>query len=512
MELTAQHLTALLPIIVITITSIVIMLVAAFHRNHKLVASLTVIGLLIAIATLALIGNQPPIQVTPLIIVDQYSIFFCAIILLTAIAVTILCYGYFQARVGLQEELYILLLTSTLGAVVLIFSSHFASFFIGLELMSVSLFAMVAYPITTLTRQGEPLEASLKYLVLSGVSSAFLAFGMSLIYAATGTMSFTELSELLSQYRDSYYAITGTAMIVAGIGFKLSVVPFHMWTPDIYQGAPAPISSFVATISKGAVMVTLLKVFILLNIYQYESVITAITVIAIASMIGGNLLALLQTNVKRILAYSSTAHIGYVLVAFLAAKESGSDDTNMLAVEAVSYYMIAYIVTTLGAFGVISVLSSDQRHIDDNRDFELVEDFRGLFWKHPYVASIFIACLLSLAGIPLTVGFIGKFYIFATSVEANMWPLIAALVLGSSIGLYYYLRLVLMVFLTEKKEDSLVVSNSISGSIEGGQSDGVALPLGGQIVIAVVGAIILWLGVYPTTLIELIQAYTNGLG
>ncbi|MBL4865744.1 MAG: NADH-quinone oxidoreductase subunit N [Pseudomonadales bacterium] len=509
MDMTSEHIVALLPIILITATSVIVMLLAAFLRNHKLVASVTVIGLLAALWSLSLQLNAPPLQITPLLLVDPYSVFYAAIMIVTVIAVTILSYGYFVLREGLQEELYILLLTSTLGAIVLVFSSHFAAFFLGLELMSISLFALVAYPVTTLTRQGEPLEASLKYLVLSGVSSAFLAFGMCLIYAATGTMFFPELAIALSNLDHNYYAIAGTAMVVAGTGFKLSVVPFHMWTPDIYQGAPAPVSSFVATVSKGAVLITLLKIFILLDVYQYESIIMALTLIAGASMIIGNLLALLQTNVKRLLAYSSTAHMGYALVAFLAAKSLVAGDS--LAVEAVGYYMVAYIITTLTAFGIISVLSSDQEHIDQNRDFELLEDFRGLFWKHPYIASVFIASLLSLAGIPLTVGFIGKFYIVATGVQSEMWPLILALVIGSSIGLYYYLRLVFIMFLKQEESEDEGFASAAQANLSVQSSD-IALPVGGQIVVAILALLILCLGVYPTPLIEAIQIYSSGIG
>ena len=509
MNFTEAHWIAMLPIILVTLTSVVTMLIAAFYRNHQLVAGVTVIGLFAALYALTLRQGMDAIQVTPLLVIDAYSIFFSAIVLITAAAVAVLCHGYFKLREGLHEEIYVLLSIATLGAIVLISSDHFAGFFLGIELLSVSLFAMVAYPVTALTRHGEPIEAGIKYLILSGVSSAFLVFGMALMYAASGTMAFPDLAVALQTMESNFYVISGTALIISGVCFKLSLVPFHMWTPDIYQGAPAPVTSFVATVSKGAVLATMLKVFIILDVYQYQSLVQVLGYIAIASMVGGNLLALMQSNVKRILAYSSSAHIGYALVAFLAAKTSGEDGTNLLAVEAVSYYIVAYVVTSLGAMGIVSVLSSDQNHIDDNRDFERLEDFDGLFWKHPYIASVFIACLLSLAGIPLTVGFIGKFYLFATGIEGNQWTLIAALVIGSSIGLFYYLRLVLTMFNQHGNEDSY-----IGGAAEAELSSGgdLTLPAGGQVVVALLAVIIVWLGVYPAPLIAAIQVFAKGFG
>ena len=185
-------------------------------------------------------------------------------------------------------------------------------------------------------------------------------------------------------------------MIVAGFGFKLALVPFHLWTPDVYQGAPAPVTAFVATVSKGAMFGASAALFLRLDGTQHAPVFTVFSILAIASMVAGNLLALLQDNVKRMLAYSSIAHLGYLLVAFLAAGQSGS--------EAITFYLVAYFVTTLGAFGVVTVLSTSAG------DAERLEDYRGLFWRRPALAAVFTAMLFSLAGIPLTAGFVGKFY------------------------------------------------------------------------------------------------------
>ena len=224
-----------------------------------------------------------------------------------------------------------LLLTAALGAVVLAASSHFASLFLGFELLSVSLFALLAY-----VRDRRPgLEAGAKYLVLSGVSSAFLLFGIALVYAELGTLEFVGVAERLADGVASAFLAGGLALLVAGIAFKLSLAPFHMWTPDVYQGAPAPITAFLATVSKGAVFVVLLRYFLQSRAFDHREVLFALSLIAGASMLIGNVLALLQQNVKRILAYSSISHLGYLLVTFIAG--------GAFALESSGYYLVAYI-------------------------------------------------------------------------------------------------------------------------------------------------------------------------
>src|SRR6185369_14212496 len=217
--------------------------------------------------------------------------------------------------------------------------------------------------------------------------------------------------------------LPGIALIITGFGFKLALVPFHFWTPDVYQGAPAPIAAYVATVSKGAMFALLLRFIGTSAANAYTAVPAIFTIIAISSMFAGNILALLQNNVKRILAYSSIAHLGYILVAFLAGGQLGA--------LAVTFYLVAYFVTILGAFGVVTVLSSG------NRDAENLEDYRGLFWRRPALATVFTVMLLSLAGIPITAGFIGKFYILAAGASSAMWALVVMLVVTSAVGLFY---------------------------------------------------------------------------
>lgn len=495
MDLTISDIYALLPIIILTGTAVSVMLLIAFKRDHALSAFLTIAGL--GAATYAtFVSADNSLQVTPLLVFDSISRFFNILILFTSIAATIFCHAYFKHREGLQEEMYILLVCTTLGAVVMVSSNHFVSFFVGLELMGISLSALVAYPVTNLSKSSLPVEAAVKYLVMSSVSTGFLTFGMALVYASAGSMELAGIATAFESAKLSTVAVGGIAMMVAGIGFKLSLVPFHMWTSDVYQGAPAPITAFVATISKAAVLVFMLRTFITLNAYQYEAIVYAIAIIAMASMLVGNLLALMQSNVKRILAYSSIAHLGYLMVAFLAAKSTDNSDTaNILAVEAVSYYTVAYVITTLTSFGIVTLLSSK----DSDRDMEGIYDFQGLFWSHPFLASVFTATLLSFAGIPLTIGFIGKFYVLAAGVQSAMWTMLFVLVIGSAIGLFYYLRLIMIMVSNPDAERTSSAYHEVLGP-------GSETPTLGYGVLAILTIVILLLGVYPAPLIESISA------
>ena len=337
---------------------------------------------------------------------------------------------------------------------------------------------MVAYPV----KLRGALEGGLKYLVLSAAASAFLLFGMALIYSQTGVLSFRGIADWnLAAGTGNLVVLTGVSLMLAGAGFKLSVVPFHFWTPDVYEGAPAPVTGFLATASKTAMFAVLLRFFIEAGFFRYGSVLDVLTAMAVASILVGNVLALLQTNIKRMLAYSSIAHFGYLLVALVAA--------GPLAVEAVGVYLITYVVTTLSAFGVVTLMSSPF----GERDATQIYDYRGLFWRRPFLTSILTVAMLSLAGIPLTAGFIGKFYIIATGVAQHQWLLIAAVVAGSAIGLYYYLRVMISMFLLDPQR------RRFSAPLHWAQQAGGVMTLGLMLLMLV-------LGIYPEPFIKIIQA------
>jgi len=476
--MTFTDLTALLPIVVLATTSVALMLVIALRRSHALTAGVALAGL--GAAFVSIFGAWPaaPRQVTPLLVMDGYALFYAGLFLATTFGVVLLANDYLKRHEGYHEEFYVLLLLAALGATVLAASNHFASFFLGLELLSVSLYGLIAY----VQDSERNLEAGVKYLILAGASAAFLLFGMALVYADQGTMAFDQIAWATNS--PTVLLLGGMAMMIVGLGFKLAVVPFHLWTPDVYEGAPAPVTATLATVSKGGVFALLLRLFAGVDLGSYPSLFAVFGLIAVASMLIGNLLALRQSNVKRILAYSSIAHLGYLLVAFLAGGE--------LATTAVTFYLVAYFVTTLSAFGVLIVLSGGER------DADALDDYSGLFWRRPWLAAVLVASFFSLAGIPLTSGFVAKFYVLTAGVGSALWWLVIILVVGSAIGLYYYLRIIVVMY-----------QRSIQPGAEAATAP--AVSKAAVMVLAVLIGLLVWLGVYPAPLLDLIRATLGSL-
>lgn len=465
---------SLLPLLLVATTSVVVLLSIAVRRSHAIAFALTLVGLGAGFCSTFL---TPPDQTTQLLLIDRYSLFFMGLLLAASLFIALLSYGYLAAREGNKEEFYVLLLVATLGAMVLTASSHFASLFLGIEILSVALYGLVAY----LHERPLPLEAGIKYLILAGSSSAFLAFGIALVYADLGTMDFAKVAQLLATHGGLNLELLapGTVLVLTGIGFKLALAPFHMWTPDVYEGAPAPVTAFVATVSKGGMFALLLRYFSPSGADRFPRLLLVLSIIAIASMLAGNLLALFSTNVKRILAYSSIAHMGYLLVAV--------EVSSRLGTSAAAFYLVAYFIMILGAFGVVTLLSSEQRDADQ------LDDYRGLFWRRPGLALVFIAMLLSLAGIPLTAGFLAKFYIVAAGADSHAWLLIFILVVTSTIGLFYYLRVITTLF-------HQPVSEGQEPEPAPRRAPAVAL------VLAVLTAFLVWFGVFPAPLLRVIQS------
>jgi NADH-quinone oxidoreductase subunit N len=476
MEFSNINIIDVLPGMFLVTASLIAMISISIRRNHKLIFGVTTISLLGVFVYLIIYASNHRFTIEPLFIIDGFGTFITGLIVMSALAVALLSYAYFEQREERKEEYYILLLLATLGSAMLVISKHFVSLFLGLEILSISLYSMVAY----LRKRPRSDEAGLKYLVLAAFSSAFLLFGMALVYTVTGSMDFTGIARFMSSVDElPVLLLTGLSLMIVGVGFKLGLVPFHMWTPDVYEGAPAPVTAFIATISKGGMIVLLVRFFTQIYGYQYPVLMLSFTIIAMASMLAGNILAIRQNNVKRILAYSSIAHMGYILVAFLAG--------GQLGVEAVSFYMVAYFLTNIGAFGVISILS------DQDRDAELLEDYQGLFWRHPIIATVFTAMLLSLAGIPLTAGFVGKFYLIASGANSQLWWLVIVLAASSVIGLYYYIKIIAVMFDKAKVKDELTLRPR--------------LYLINLITLSVLSILMIFYGIYPQGLIDRIREF-----
>ena len=430
--MTADDFQALLPILVLAGGATVIMLQIAFRRSIRLTNAITLLTFLAAAISCIPAADVAPRLVTPLLQGDRLALLFCALFSLAGFVTTVLSVDYMKQRGDEPEEYFLLLVLSTMGACVLAYSVHLVSLLLGMELLSVALYALIAYPDKSVL----PLEAAIKYLVLSGAASATLLFGFALLYAVTGTLAFSDLGQSLGQVQSgNAILLVASALILAGLGFKLSLVPFHMWTPDVYEGAPSPVTGFLASVSKAAIFLVLLRWFLDSQLFRYPILLEITGLIAIFSMLAGNLLALQQENIKRMLAYSSIAHVGYLLIILMVI---GNPENRALATEAAIYYLIAYTATTLAAFGLLALISAHQ----SERENVQLHDVSGLFWHQPLLASLMLVALLSLAGIPLTAGFIGKFYLFSAAVSGYHWVLLASLIVGSGIGIYYYLRVV----------------------------------------------------------------------
>ena len=485
--MSGQDLLALLPLLVLSIGAVTAMLITGFFRRHGAAAALSFAACGLAFASLPVAATVAPRSVTALLIVDGYGLFYMGLTLLGTVFVTALAYSYFEEQAHHDEqveEFYVLLLLASLGANVLVVATHFVSLFLGLELIGVSLYTLIGY----FRHRRRPIEAALKYLVLSAAASAFLIFGMALIYFDTGTMEFSGIAAgLRREDANTSLFVIGTVMILTAMGFKLALVPFHMWTPDVYEGAPAPVTAFVATVSKGAVFALLFRYFMQVDGLHYPPLWFMLSGMAALSMIAGNLLALFQQNVKRLLAYSSIAQLGYLLVAFLA--------TGPISVEAVSFYLVAYFITTLGAFGVVSTLTTEPVRMGETRDADRIEDYRGLFWRRPWLGASLTLMLLSLAGIPLTVGFLGKFYAIAAGVQSSLWFLVILLVVNSVIGLFYYLRIVVAMAMKP---------GFLPRTTPGHQPSDFAATFS----VTVLTLLLIGIGLYPDTLIRLIQTMT----
>ena len=313
---------------------------------------------------------------------------------------------------------------------------------------------------------------------------------MALIYLETGSMEFAA-APIAADGSTTLVFYAGSALLLAGIAFKLSLVPFHLWTPDVYQGAPAPVTSFVATLSKGAIFAVALRYFVASESLANPAIFSAIALIAALSMLAGNWLALFQQDLKRLLAYSSIAHLGYLMIAFLALQTQ----STQFAVEASTVYIITYIVTSLVAFGIITLLSS--KNEVGVKEVSDLKHYHGLFWRHPLLATGLTISLLSLAGIPLTLGFIGKFYLLSAGAESQQWWLVGTLIVGSAIGLFYYLRVITTLFKT--------------GASKEAQWEPAPLYASTAAVLAVLTANVLVFGIYPQPLLATVQWLSSSL-
>lgn len=439
---------ALTPLFVITAGALIVLLLDLFipPQRRAFLGYFALGTTLVAIATCVPLWNTGRFAFSDMVRVDNFAIFF-AIVTLAATALSILlAIDYIQLTEINLGEYHPLLLFTAAGMLLLVFANDLVLFFIALEVLSIGLYILAGF--IRGNRRSE--EAAIKYFLLGSFSFGFLVYGTSLIYGAAGTTNFTALSAALGddQVRTSPFMLVGLAMVLVGFGFKLALAPFHSWTPDVYSGAPTSVTAFMSVGTKVATFAALLRLVLTGVPTLRENWAPALWALAVVTMLVGNIAAVTQRNIKRMLAYSSIGQAGYILVAVVAA-DSPRRDTSAEAVQSVLFYLLAYTFMNLGAFAVVIALARAGRE-----RLDLSTDYAGLAHRHPYLAGMLAVFILSLGGIPPTAGFIAKLTVFRAAVAAGYWPLALVGVVTSVIALAFYLRVIVLMYArTEQQED-----------------------------------------------------------
>jgi NADH-quinone oxidoreductase subunit N len=461
---------ALLPELVLTALGMVVLLagVVGGRRKHRLLGALSV-GSLVATGGalwIAAAHTDPAGRFfSGMFVLDHYAVFFKALFLLSSLLAVLLSLNYLERNDYRPGEYHALILFATVGMMVMASGSSLVSIYVGLELMALSTYILAGY----FRREVKSHEAASKYFVLGALSSGVLVYGLSVLYGSVHSLDLAVMATNLKRGDLGPAALTGMALLACGFLFKVAAVPFHVWTPDVYEGAPTPITAFMSVGPKAAAFAIFLRVFLVAMEPMARQWHLLVGVAAALTMIWGNVAALTQDNVKRLLAYSSIAHAGYALLGLVAG--------GALGVQSVLFYMLVYTLTNIGAFGFVILLES--------RGFagETVEDYAGLARSHPVAAFGMLIFLLSLGGIPPTAGFMGKLYLFAAAVHAGFVWLAVVGVLMSAVSLYYYMRIVLQMYLRDGPEAE--------------PAPLVAAPWTARVVTAC-GIAVLVIGVYPT--------------
>ena len=448
-----QYVYALLPEIVLSGWAMMLLLIDVFQKGSRsepsspAIAWLALIGILLAGVANGWLLTLHEATSTGIVPLDDFRVFSNFIFLLSAAFFVLIAHRYLEDEGLRLGEIYVLVLLATVGMMAFANTRDLMVMFIGLEMMSVPV-----YVLTGVNRRAwRSAEGALKYFLLGAFSSAFFLFGVALIYGATGTTNLALIATATTSA--GALLLIGMGMLVVGFGFKTATVPFHMWTPDAYEGAPAPISAFMAAGVKAAAFAALLRT-LLTAFPQLNSTWTQMIFwLAVLTMIVANLTALAESNVKRMLAYSSVAHAGYLLVAIASGSTMGA--ASFL------FYLVVYTLMTMGAFAVVLVVGRrDEAHLD-------IESYSGLAWQKPFLGVVMTIFLLSLAGFPFTVGFIGKVYILRAAVEHGLVPLAIVLVLTSLVSYWYYLRVAWYMWFREPVEGTPAAQPfAIAGSMK----------------------------------------------
>ncbi|MGR3319721.1 MAG: NADH-quinone oxidoreductase subunit N [Candidatus Anammoxibacter sp.] len=465
------------PLLILTITALAVLILGLFSSKESKVGyyffSLLGIGLAV-LFTVKQFGSTT-VSFNGAYVVDNFSIFFNVIILCSTALIVMMSGSYLRREDINYGEYYCLLLFATVGMIIMTSGSNLLMIFLGLEVLSISLYILAGFRRNNVRST----EAALKYFLLGAFTTGFLLFGIAFIYGATGSVDLRVIADFLkgdgSKVTSDPMMLLGLILLIFGFGFKVATVPFHNWVPDVYEGAPTPVTAFFASGPKAAGFAVFFRVF-LMSFSELDVHWTKILwILAVLTMTVGNLVALKQTSIKRMLAYSSIAHAGYIMIALVSA--------NSLGMASVLFYMVAYALMNIGAFAIVIIMGRK------GEEHTQLSDYSGFGYKHPVLAIVMTIFMLSMAGMPPLAGFVGKFYVFSAAIKSGYITLAIIGVINSVISVYYYLRVTVFMYMKPPMREFSPLSTS---------------PF-----IILVLVITLWgtiqLGIFPSCIIDLAQ-------
>lgn len=487
LSISREQLAMLMPYLIMAFGAMASLLVGVMGKSGKNLVSVAVISVVTVLASIYSVtqvwGEPSMLLLNNMLAADYYSNLFNVVLLAATGLVILSSYAYLEREGIHYGEYYSLALFSCLGMMILASALDLVVLFVALEIMSIGVYVMVGFRRADVRSN----EAALKYFVLGSAASAIMLFGVALLYGATGTMNIAQVGEFIrANGTGNSLFVLGAILVVVGFLFKVAAVPFHMWMPDVYEGAPTTVTSFMTTGLKAAAFASFMRVFMSLGhgtdlTTQFNvGLHNVLWVVAIITMFLGNVIALTQTNIKRMLAYSSIAHTGYIIIGFIAGARSEYGFSAVVA------YLVAYVIMNIGAFAIVTLVGTKG---DRNTD---IQDYSGLGFKHPALGFAMAVFMFSMAGIPPTVGFAGKYMIFSAAVQAGEITLAVLAVLCSAISAYYYLRVIVYMYMKDPIREAKV---------------GFALP--STLVIAAAAIATLQFGLFPSMLIHAAKKAAN---
>jgi len=465
------------PEIIILLTAVAVLIIGLFPNYRRWSISIGFIGIIFAFYDIYYLWNLNQVGFDGMVLADNFALLFDTIFLIGTLLTLLLSGNFINQYIRGTGEYLSLILFATLGMMLMASTNDLIVIFLGLETLSISLYILAGFRRT----REDSLEAGLKYFLLGAFTTGFLLYGIALIYGSTGTTNIMDILDFLrnGSVEAGILFYIGTVLTIVGFGFKAAIVPFHMWVPDVYEGSATPVTAFMSAGAKAASFAVFLRLFITGFSPIGSQIAGTLAVLAILTMTVGNVIAIVQTNIKRMLAYSSIAHAGYVLVALTALSRNIESE---FAGASIMYYILVYTFMNIGAFGVVIYMEKSEEEVLK------ISDYAGLGFKKPFAAICMTLFMFSLAGIPPTAGFMGKFYIFSSAVESELYGLAVIGVLNAVISVYYYLRVVIFMYMKEAVLDFSYLSARPVMALS------LSISIGG----------IIYLGIFPQSFISLL--------